>query len=298
MEQPVAIQPQEILKKEHFLMKFLKDTKRFIKTQKIGTFCISFILLFVLVAIFAPIVAPFDPVYQNREAFLVGPNLQNFLGTDDLGRDVFSKIVYGARTSLFIGLASVFLAMIIGVAFGVVSGYFGGWIDMVIQRFMDAILAFPALVLMLFIAALLGPAIENVVIALVIVSTPSFARIVRAEMMRIREEDFVEAARSVGSNAFRIIFRHGLPNMMAQIIIVASLALGNLIIAEASLSFLGIGTPPPDPSWGLMLSEASRHMENAPWLVIFPGLALSSVVLAFNIFGDTLRDFLDPRMSS
>lgn len=278
--------------------KFLSDCKRFIITQKIGTASLLFIIIVVLVAIFAPLIAPFDPVYQNREAFLAAPGGQHWMGTDDLGRDVFSRIVYGSRISLTVGFVTVIVAIVLGILIGMVSGYFGGIVDMVIQRIMDAIMAVPALILALFIAALLGPAVQNVIIALVIIEIPRFARIVRGEMMRIRETNYVEASKSVGANAFRIIIRHGLPNMAAPIIVMASLAFGQTIIAEASLSFLGIGTPPPNPSWGLMLSDSARYMEGAPWLVIFPGLALSLLVLAFNLLGDALRDFLDPKLSS
>jgi peptide/nickel transport system permease protein len=280
------------------LTKFKNDCKRFIFTQKIGFVSLLFILLVILIAILAPIIAPFDPVYQNREAFLAGPTGQNVMGTDDLGRDVLSRIIFGSRISLLVGFATVVISIIVGIMIGMISGYFGGIVDMLIQRVMDAIMAIPALILALFIAALLGPAIQNVIIALVIIEIPRFARIVRGEMMRIRETNYVEASRSVGANPLRIILKHGLPNMMAPIIVMASLAFGQTIIAEASLSFLGIGTPPPNPSWGLMLSDASRYMEGAPWLVLFPGLALSLLVLAFNLLGDALRDYLDPKLSS
>jgi len=280
------------------LLKFKEECKRFIFTQKIGFLALLVIVAVVVIAIIAPIIAPFDPVTQNRDAFLTGPSSQNLMGTDDLGRDIFSRIVFGSRISLIVGFVTVIISITMGVLIGMVSGYFGGIVDMVIQRIMDAIMSIPALILALFIAALLGPAIQNVIIALVIIEVPRFARIVRGEMLRIRETNYVEASRSVGAHAFRIILKHGLPNMMAPIIVMASLAFGQTIIAEASLSFLGIGTPPPNPSWGLMLSDASRYMESAPWLVLFPGLALSVLVLAFNLLGDALRDFLDPKNSS
>ncbi|PWA12271.1 ABC transporter permease [Pueribacillus theae] len=296
--EPQITQKEIAIKKNTKLIKFKDDCKRFIATQPIGTISIIFIFIVVVVAILAPLLAPYDPVAQNRQAFLAGPSAQHILGTDDLGRDVFSRIVYGSRISLIVGFASVVFSLIFGILFGVISGYFGGVVDMILQRVMDAILAIPALILALFIAALLGPAIQNVIIALVVVETPRFARIVRGEMLKIREMNYVEASRSVGSSVFRIIWKHGLPNMMAPIIVLSSLAFGQSIIAEASLSFLGIGTPPPKPSWGLMLSGASRYMENAPWLVLFPGLALGLCVLAFNLLGDSLRDFLDPKLSS
>ncbi|RHW37679.1 ABC transporter permease [Lysinibacillus yapensis] len=280
------------------MFQFKENCRRFIRSNPIGTISIGFILLVILISVLAPIIAPYDPVLQNRQSILIGPNGTHILGTDELGRDVFSRIVYGSRISLLVGFSAVVFSMIFGIFFGVVSGYFGGVIDMIVQRIMDAIMSIPSLILALFIAALLGPAIQNVIIALVIVETPRFARIVRGEMLRIRETNYVEASRSIGSSVFRIIWKHAIPNMGAPIIVLASLAFGQSIIAEASLSFLGIGTPPPNPSWGLMLSDASRFMETAPWLVLFPGLALALCVLAFNLLGDALRDFLDPKISS
>lgn len=290
---------QELAPKKNVrLEKFIDDCKRFIKTQKIGFVSLLIILLIVLVGLLAPVIAPYDPVHQSRDAFLAAPNATHIFGTDDLGRDVFSRIVYGSRISLLVAFASVLLGLFFGIIVGTVSGYFGGMVDMVIQRIMDAMLAIPALILALFIAALLGPSIRNVIIALVIIEIPRFSRIVRGEMLRIREMNYVEASRSIGSSALRIIIRNGLPNMVAPIIVLGSLSFGGVVVAEASLSFLGIGTPPPNPSWGLMLSGASRYMESAPWLVIFPGAALSLLVLAFNLLGDALRDFLDPKISS
>ncbi|MEI3613157.1 ABC transporter permease [Pseudogracilibacillus sp. SO30301A] len=293
----IETEQQVVVKKHARLLKFLHDCKHFIITQKIGFVSILIILVMIAIAIFAPVIAPYDPISQNREAILTGPNAEHIMGTDDLGRDVFSRIVYGARISILVGFGSILLAIVIGTILGLVSGYFGGIIDMVIQRIMDAILAIPALILALFIASLLGPAVQNVIIAIVIISIPQFARIVRGEMLRVREMNFVEASRAIGANPFRILLKHGLPNMLAPIIVVASLGFGAAIIAEASLSFLGIGTPPPNPSWGLMLSNASRYMETAPWLVIFPGLALALLVLALNLLGDALRDFWDPKLS-
>ena len=291
--------PKERIKAgKHLHFKKLKaDCKRFIFTQKIGFVSLLIIVAVFVIAILAPVIAPFDPISQDRTAFLAAPYADHLMGTDDLGRDVFSRLVFGARISLLVGIVTVVISIILGTLIGMVSGYFGGIVDLIIQRIMDAIMSIPALILALFIAALLGPAIQNVIIALVIIEIPRFARIVRGEMLRIRESNYVEASKSVGASSFRIIMRHGLPNMMAPIIVMASLAFGQTIIAEASLSFLGIGTPPPNPSWGLMLSDASKYMEGAPWLVLFPGLALCILVLAFNLFGDALRDFLDPKMS-
>lgn len=287
-----------VLDRSQSITRFWDGVKRFVRTQPLGVASLALILIFTLAAIFADVLAPHDPVHQYRQNFLAAPSGEFLMGTDDMGRDVFSRILYGARISLYVGLATVTLSILLGIIFGAVSGYFGGWVDMIIQRIMDGILAIPALVLAIFIAALLGPAINNVVLALVIIETPRFARIVRGEMLRIRETNYVEAAQALGAHPLRIILRHGIPNMVAPIIVIASLAFGQSIIAEASLSFLGIGTPPPNPSWGLMLSDATRYMENAPWLMLFPGIALSLAVLAFNLLGDALRDFLDPKLPS
>lgn len=277
--------------------KFWADVKWFLRTKHTGTISLLFLLLIVALAIFAPFITPYDPVTQDRQAFMEAPSATHIMGTDDLGRDIFSRILYGARTSLIVGFGVVLISAVIGSALGLISGYFGGKIDMVIQRIMDSIMAIPLLVLALFIAALLGPAIENVIIALSVIKIPQFARVTRGEMLRIREENFVEASRAAGAHPFRIVFRHGLPNMTASIIVLGSLAFGQAIIAEAALSFLGVGTPPPNPSWGLMLSGSSSYMEVAPWMVIFPGLALSFTVLALNMLGDALRDYLDPKLS-
>lgn len=296
-QEPPQLDNQIPIKKGVKLTKFWNETKRFFKVQKLGVVSLAVIVFFTIMAIFAPLFATHDPVSQNRAAFMHAPSSAHIMGTDDLGRDVYSRIVFGARISLFVGFAVVVLSLIIGTILGVVSGYFGGWTDMIIQRIMDAVLAIPPLILALFIAALLGPKIENVIIALVVVNIPQFARITRGEMLRIKEINFVEAARAAGSSASRIIFKHGIPNMMAPIIVISSLTFGQAIIAEAALSFLGIGTPPPNPSWGLMLSGASSYMENAPWMVIFPGLVLSLSVLAFNLLGDALRDHLDPKLN-
>ncbi|WP_051217685.1 ABC transporter permease [Nocardioides insulae] len=269
---------------------------RFIKEQPIGMVALSLIALFVIVAALAPWLAPYDPLAQDRTAIQQAPSAAHLFGTDDLGRDVLSRTMYGARTSLSIGVCTLIIGGLIGVLFGIVSGYFGGsWVDSTIQRFMDALMAVPAIVLLLFIAALLGPSIRNTIIALSILLVPSFNRVARGEMLRIRAETYVEAARAVGCSTPRILMRYGLPNLMAPLFVLASLNFAIVLIAESSLSFLGIGTPPPTPSWGRMLSEGSQFLEIAPWIAFYPGLVLSISVLAFNLLGDALRDFLDPK---
>lgn len=269
---------------------------RFIKEQPFGAVALLIVVVLVLVAPLASVIAPYGPLDQHRTDILMRPNGAYLLGTDELGRDVLSRILLGARTSLLIAVATLVMGGVIGLAFGVVSGYLSGtWIDTVIQRCMDTIMAIPNIVLLLFVAALLGPSVRNTIIALTVLVIPSFNRVARGELLRIREETYIEAARSIGCSTPRTLIKYALPNLMAPIFVVTSLLFANVIIAESALSFLGIGTPPPTPSWGRMLSEGSRYLEIAPWVAIFPGVALSVSVLAFNLLGDALRDFFDPK---
>lgn len=270
----------------------------FIRSQPLGAISLLLIVVFCVAGIGADWLAPYDPLYQHRRSFLSPPSAQHWLGTDDLGRDVLSRIIHGGRVSLIVGFVTVVITMVIGTTAGAISGYVGGRLDSVIQRVMDVVLSIPAIVLLLFIAALLGAGVRNTILALVVVMIPRFNRVARAEMLRIRTEPYVEAARASGATTRAIIARHALPNMFAPLMTIGSLEFASVIIAEASLSFLGIGTPPPTPSWGLMLSEATRYMTSAPWMVIFPGVALSLAVFAFNLLGDALRDHWDPRRKS
>lgn len=270
--------------------------KRFIRTQPLGVAALVVIVLFFLVALFAPWLAPHDPISQDRQNQLVGPRSGHLLGTDILGRDVLSRIIHGARISLYVGGVTTILSFLIGGAMGTVAGYVGRWVDTVLQALIDALLCIPPLVLALFVAALLGASVRNVVIALTILSVPRMARIARGEMLRIKSLDYVESTHALGGSALRIMTLHGIPNMLPSLIVVSSLGFGNAIVAEAALSLLGVGTPPPNPSWGLMLSDGTSYFQIAPWLVVFPGIAISLIVLAFNLFGDTLRDYLDPKL--
>jgi ABC-type dipeptide/oligopeptide/nickel transport system permease subunit len=268
----------------------------FVRTQRLATIALFIIVLFVVAAVFAPLLAPYGSTEQIRTAIRHAPDGRYWFGTDDLGRDIYSRVLYGARTSILISVTTVVVSGAIGTAIGVLSGYFGGrWLDSLLQRIMDAIIAVPGLVLLLFLAAVLGPSIRNTIIALIILIVPAFSRVARGEMLRVREEPYVEAARANGCGTVRILVRHGLPNLFAPLIVVTSLLFAGVLIAESALSFLGIGTPPPTASWGRMLSEGTRFLEIAPWMVVFPGGALTLAVLAFNILGDGLRDFLDPR---
>jgi peptide/nickel transport system permease protein len=254
-------------------------------------------LAFVLAAIFADALTSFDPVTTNPAVSLAAPGGMHLFGADFMGRDVYSRIVYGARISLAVGLGSTFLGCAIGVALGLASGYLGGWIDLVIQRIVDILQGLPLLVLALVMAASLGPALSNTIVAIAIPLIPYAARVIRSNTLALREQPFVESARAVGMSETRIAIRHVLPNTLAPLIVVATAQLGAAILTEAALSFLGLGVPEPHPSWGRMLSEsAAEYVRTAPWLVVFPGLAISLAVFGTNLFGDALRDVLDPRL--
>jgi peptide/nickel transport system permease protein len=253
--------------------------------------------VFVFAAIFANVLTGYDPVATNAALSLAPPSAAHWLGADFMGRDVYARIVYGARISLAVGLGSTALGCSIGVALGLASGYLGGWVDLIIQRFTDVLQGMPLLVLALVMAASLGPSLSNTIIAISIPLIPYSARVIRSNTLLLRELPFVEAARATGMSELRIAVRHVLPNTLAPLIVLATAQLGAAILTEASLSFLGLGVPEPHPSWGRMLSEsAAEYVRTAPWLVIFPGLTISLVVFGTNLLGDALRDVLDPRL--
>jgi peptide/nickel transport system permease protein len=255
--------------------------------------------LCVFAAVFAPYITVYDPLSTNAALSLARPSAQHWLGCDFMGRDVYSRIVYGARISLAVGLGSMSLGITCGVLIGLTSGYLGGWVDLAAQRLIDILQSLPLLVMALLMTASLGPSLRNTIIAISIALIPSSARVVRANTLSLREQPFVESAKAIGMSEFRIAFRHVLPNTLAPLIVLATAQLGATILIEATLSFLGLGVPEPHPSWGRMLSEsAAEYVRTAPWLVIFPGLAISLVVFGTNLFGDALRDILDPRQRS
>ncbi|HEY5867696.1 MAG TPA: ABC transporter permease [Candidatus Tectomicrobia bacterium] len=267
------------------------------KHKPLGVAAASIILLIVLAAIFAEVLAPYDPLFTQPEIRLTPPGWQHLFGTDDIGRDVFSRIIYGARISLWVGLLAVGIGTLAGTIIGLICGYWEGRLDLILQRFMDALMAIPGLILALAIVSVLKPNTTNAMLAIAVVIIPGNSRIVRGAVLSAKQNPYVEAARALGCGHLRIIASHILPNVTAPILIIASIWLGNAIFIEASLSFLGLGTQPPEPSWGLMLSSTGRaFMEQAPWLAIFPGLAISLAVLGFNLFGDTLRDIWDPKL--
>jgi len=256
---------------------------------------LAIIMLLVLLAILAPSVAPYDPTKQSWAAVRKAPSALYWFGTDEVGRDILSRIIYGARASLMAGVISVGIAIAVGVPVGLVAGYAGGLVDGIISRFTDAMLACPFLILAIALAAFLGPSLGNAMIAIGVTATPIFVRLTRGQVLSVKAEDYVEAARAIGNPPWRIAFRHILPNVLPQLLVQATLTIATAIIAEASLSFLGLGQQPPAPSWGSMLNAAQRFLTTAPWMAVWPGLAIFITVLSFNLLGDGLRDALDPR---
>ncbi|ARP94365.1 ABC transporter permease [Bordetella genomosp. 13] len=253
------------------------------------------VLLFVLMALLAPWLATHDPFQTSFMTIRKAPSASFWLGTDELGRDIYTRLLYGARASLMAGLVSVVIALIVGVPFGLAAGYFGGWTDSVISRCTEALLAIPFLILAIALAAFLGPSLVNAMVAIGVSAAPKFIRITRGQVLAVKNEDYVQSARALGASDLRIIGRHVLPNVMPPLIVQATITIATAIIAEASLSFLGLGLQPPNPSWGSMLNTAKNFMTQAPWMSIFPGSAIFLAVLGFNLLGDGLRDALDPR---
>lgn len=250
----------------------------------------------VFMAIFAPLIAPYHPDTTSYTAILAEPSSAHWLGTDAVGRDILSRIIYGSRISLQVGLISVAIGAMIGVPLGLIAGYYGGLVDAVISRFVDALIAFPGLILALAMIAVLGAGIQNVMIAIGVGTIPGYARIVRSQALTIRELDYIRAAESSGARQMRIVFRHVLPNALPPVLVVATLGLAGAVLAEASLSFLGLGVKPPTPTWGNMLLEGYPVLRRVPLFAIAPGIAIFLLVLSFNFIGDALRDVLDPRL--
>lgn len=263
------------------------------RTAMIG---VVILLFFTVVAFLAPYISPYDPLEQSFIKSLLPPSKEHFFGTDEFGRDLFSRLLYGARISLQIGFISVTISLVIGVTLGLIAGYYGSWLDMVIMRVMDLMLCFPYILLALVIMAILGPGLYNAMIAIGIVYIPTFARIVRSSVLTIKEEEYIKAVKSLGAGDLRILLKHVLINAMAPIIIQATLSIGRAIINAAGLSFLGLGAQPPTPEWGAILSNGQTFLRDAPWVATFPGIAIALLVLGFNLVGDGLRDAFDPKL--
>lgn len=275
---------------------FWQDALRRLLRHRVGIIGVVIVIILLLTAIFGPYLAPYDPVEIDFTVRFSGPTLAHPLGTDDFGRDTLSRIMHGARVSLQVGIIAVGIAATAGSLLGLVAGYAGRVLDEIIMRAMDVLFAFPAILLAIAILAALGKGVVNAMVAIGIVYTPIFARIARGAVLTVREEEFIEAARALGAGHGRILFRHILPNSMAPLIVETTLSLAFAILAEAALSFFGLGTQPPDPSWGRMLSEGRQYIGQSPWMGIFPGLAIMLTVMGFNFLGDGLRDVLDPRL--
>lgn len=256
------------------------------------------ILFYILIALFAPLLAVYDPYEIQLDNKLQPPSTEHWMGTDDKGRDILARILYGSRLSMGVGFAAVGFGAVFGIIMGLISGFYGGWIDTVISRILDVMLAFPGILLALAIISALGPSLVNVMIAVGVFSIPLFARVVRGSTLETKKLEYIDAIRSLGANDFIIIFRHILPNILSPIIIQGSLRLATAILSAAGLSFLGLGAQPPSPEWGTMLSSGRDFLFTAPYIALFPGLAISILVLGFNLFGDGLRDALDPRLKS
>jgi peptide/nickel transport system permease protein len=274
-----------------------QEVAKFIRTKPLGAAGAFVILVMAVVATFAEAIAPYDPYQGDYALQFARPSAQHWFGTDEFGRDVMSRIMYGARIALLVGFSASFAGCTLGALLGVISAYSGGKVDLLLERLMDILLAFPQLILALAIASILGPSVRNVIIAVAIPVIPRAARVVRATALSVKEHAYVEAVHALGAVRRRVIFQHIVPNVVAPYLILLTAQLGGAILAEAALSYLGLGTAEPTPSWGLMLSgSAPSYAEKAPWIALFPGIAISLGVFGFNLFGDSLRDALDPKL--
>ena len=276
---------------------FYGDSLRRLKKNKMAMFCACVLILLALMAIFAPLLAPYDPTYQDYSAVLGGPCKAHPFGTDEFGRDLFSRIICGTGISLSVGLFSVSIAAVIGSFLGLIGGYYGGIIDSVIMRICDALFAFPGIILAIAIVAILGSGMTNVIIAVAVFNIPKFARLVRGNTLATKNSVFVQAAKNIGADDKRILFYHILPSAIPDIIVQYSMSIGSSILTASSLSFLGMGAQPPTPEWGLLLSNGRTYMMNSWHITLFPGLAIFLTVLSFNLLGDGLRDALDPKLT-
>jgi peptide/nickel transport system permease protein len=281
------------------LQEIARELKEFLHRSKLGRWGSGLTLFLLIVALAAPWLAPYDPVAQNLPARLVAPSVAHWMGTDELGRDILSRIIFGTRVSMLVSVSVVFGAGIIGLAIGALAGYFGGWFDHLVNIVLiNAFLSFPGILLAIAFAAFLGPGLDKVILALVVTGWAGYARLARAQVLQAKEMEYVLAARSLGASHMRILVRHLLPNIVQPLLVQATIAMAGAILAESTLSFLGVGVLAPMPSWGAMLNDARGHLFDAPHLVIFPALAVMTAVLAFNLLGDALRDWMDPRMRS
>ncbi|WP_064093934.1 nickel transporter permease [Rossellomorea aquimaris] len=275
-----------------------KEAWKSFKKNKVALVGFCIVLFFVILAITAPLIAPQGINEQDLSKRLQAPSSEHWLGTDDFGRDILSRIIHGARISLWVGFFAVIGSSVVGSLLGIVAGYYGRWVDTIISRIFDIMLAFPSILLAIAVVAALGPSLRNALIAIAIINIPNFGRLIRSRVLSVKQEEYVMAAKAIGMSDSRILFSHVLPNSMAPIIVQGTLAIATAIIEAAALGFLGLGAQAPEPEWGKMLSDARQFMLQAPWTMIFPGLAIMLTVLGFNLMGDGLRDALDPKMKN
>lgn len=271
---------------------------RSFKKSKVSLIGAGIVLVFIILAILAPLIAPQGINEQNLTQRLQPPSGTHWFGTDDFGRDIFSRVLYGARISLWVGFFSVIGSIVVGSLLGILAGYYGRWVDTIISRIFDIMLAFPSILLAISIVAVLGPSLQNALIAIAIVNIPNFGRLIRSKVLSIKQEEYITSAKAIGMKDVRILFKHILPNSMAPVIVQGTLAVATAIIEAAALGFLGLGAQAPTPEWGKMLADARVYLVNAPWTMIFPGIAIMLTVLGFNLMGDGLRDALDPKMKN
>ncbi|RNC99123.1 nickel transporter permease [Lysinibacillus halotolerans] len=278
-----------------------KEAWRSFRKSKAALVGTAIVVFFILLAVFGPLIAPEginEQKLQDSSLRLAPPSSEYWFGTDDFGRDIFSRVVYGARISLAVGFLSVIVSAIVGSFLGIISGYYGRWIDTIISRVFDIMLAFPSILLAIAIVSILGPSLQNALIAIAIINIPNFGRLIRSKVLSVKEEEYIVAAKAIGMKDSRILWKHILPNSLSPVIVQGTLAIATAIIEAAALSFLGLGAEAPQPEWGKMLSDARIHLMTAPWTMIFPGLAIMLTVLGFNLMGDGLRDALDPKMKN
>ncbi|MRX73757.1 ABC transporter permease subunit [Bacillus lacus] len=294
MEYPLKKNQPVVVKEEKALTPFQVKLRLFLKNKLAVTGAVI-VLLFILLAIFAPLIAPYGIREQDLTKRLLPPSGNNWFGTDDFGRDIFSRVIFGARISLWVGFFSVLGSVIVGSFLGILAGYYGRWVDTIISRIFDIMLAFPSILLAIAIVSILGPSLQNALIAIAVINIPNFGRLIRSKVLSVKQEEYITAAKAVGMKDSRILFVHILPNSLSPIIVQSTLAIGTAIIEAAALGFLGLGAEAPNPEWGKMLADSKQYLVQAPWTLIFPGLAIMLTVLGFNLMGDGFRDALDPK---
>jgi peptide/nickel transport system permease protein len=287
-----------VLQQQEEVFSPLREAWRSFKKNKVAVAGAGIVLFFIIIAIFASVLAPYGVNEQKLANRNLAPSADHWFGTDDFGRDILSRVLFGARISLWVGFVSVLGSIVVGCFLGIIAGYYGRWIDTLISRIFDIMLAFPSIILAIAVVAVLGPSLQNALIAIALINVPNFGRLIRSKVLSVKQEEYIVAAKAVGMNDGRILFHHVLPNSLAPIIVQGTLAIATAIIEAAALGFLGMGAQPPQPEWGKMLADSRQYIIQAPWTVLFPGLAIMLTVLGFNLMGDGLRDALDPRMKN